>query len=176
MTRVITGRLGRVNAHLRRLASPILWTVCALLTSGSLLRYARNVRIADLKGSAQYLPVGKNVLHSTTDALTWSLFVRPGADGAEGVAMVCNALARGARTGRASTVTWLGRTGEVLTDRHCPGVASSSADPTGARRVASVMQRSHLRVLLLDRSGRYVYGNGDVITGTKVLELFTSGL
>jgi hypothetical protein len=166
--------IGSRHRSARRYAwsSHLLWVACALLTSAFLLRYARNLRIADLKGAGQYHAVRDAVSPASGAPDRWTLFLSDADDQRETLATLCTSIERLSRSGHEVVVTWLDEASVMQAEHACPGVQAAATDSAGTRQVATLMRQSHLRVLLVDESGRYVFGDADVASGLRVLRLF----
>lgn len=154
---------------------PTVWVLGGLFTAACLLYVARNIRVADVKGSAQYYPVAEQVISPPpADSSRWRLFVDITRDGASRAAAVCSAL--GTREGMPRLeVVWVGGAGAPSATA-CRGLTPPTLDADGRRRAFTAMARASLGLLLVDEGGRYVYGGPGNDSDARVIGLFARGL
>jgi len=152
--------------------SPLLWVVCGLLTAAFMLRYARNVRIADMRGAGQFHAVAQPVIRFTSPTAGWSLLVRGNA-GDDEAAAVCEAVTPLRVGGLPISIAWIGSAAESRPAARCAGIPTVAASAADMQAAANALGNGGLSILLLDDEGRYVFGDRSVAEGAKVLDLFT---
>lgn len=148
-----------------------MWVGCGLLTAGFMLRYARNVRIADMRGAGQYRAVAEPVVRFAAPAPGWLLLVR-GDVGPEEAAAACAAAARLGAAGRPTSLARVGPSATGHAAGPCAGVPTLADGAADMQAAGRTLANGGLSMLLVDESGRYVFGDRSVAKGATVLELF----
>jgi hypothetical protein len=163
--------LAPVAGRSRAWLTTLMWVVCGLLTAAFMLRYARNVRIADMRGAGQYRAVAQPVIPLATSA-GWSLLVRADA-GDDEAAAICAAVTQLRAGGLPTSIAWVGASDQTRAAARCANVPTVAGGVATTRAAENALGTAGLSMLLLDNQGRYVFGDRSVSEGAKVLELFT---
>lgn len=164
--------LSALEPRSRRWAAATVWVVCGLLTAAFMLRFARNLRIADIRGAGQAHAVGDAV---TKGAVRdgWSLFIRGARDDSE-LPALCAAVANVHGSGIPVSIARIDSDGGSRAAAECAGVPVLHATAREIESVTTVLDNTRLRLLLLDEHGRYVFGEKDLHRAPNVLTLFAS--
>lgn len=148
------------------------WIACAALTAASLLRFSRNLRVTDTKGSAQYFAVDTPLgLAVSSDTASWLLFVDQSAGAGLSRDAVCDAVSKRGMALPAIRIVWT-ESGSLTGSPKCGQSIHPQSEPGSARKVASAMNRSHLALMLVNGRGRYVFGGQGSESDIAALSLF----
>lgn len=169
-TAVLTLRASRV-AHAAKTAA---WVVGGLVTAACLLRIARNIRIADTKGTAQVIAVDEPVVRRVGGGVAWIAFVDVSRDEAVRRERACASMSGRVTSAVPVQLVLFRDTSVVSTSSSCAansGVVVASLSRDEARRASSAMRDAALEFMLTTGDGRYVFGS-DRIEDLSVTELF----